>query len=89
MHERCENKPPASLEVSERPSASNGIEQPVIASDSEATETEATPRNYRVGRFPPPLVMPGLEPGIQVAPSVIIRGRWPWMHGSRPVHDED
>jgi hypothetical protein len=28
--------------------------------------------------------MPGLEPGIQAAPSVIIRGRRPWMHGSSP-----
>ena len=28
--------------------------------------------------------MPGLEPGIQAAPSVIIRGRGPWVHGSSP-----
>jgi hypothetical protein len=28
--------------------------------------------------------MPGLEPGIQAALSVIIRGRRPWMHGSSP-----
>jgi len=31
-----------------------------------------------------PPVMPGLEPGIQAAPSVIIRGRRPWIHGSSP-----
>jgi hypothetical protein len=28
--------------------------------------------------------MPGLKPGIQAAPSVIIRGRRPWMHESSP-----
>jgi hypothetical protein len=26
--------------------------------------------------------MPGLEPGIQAAASVIIRGHRPWIHGS-------
>jgi hypothetical protein len=33
-------------------------------------------------RLPPPLVMPGLEPGIQAAASVIIRGHRPWIHWS-------
>jgi hypothetical protein len=38
----------------------------------------------RPGGFRPPPVMPGLELGVQAAPSVIIRGRRPWMHGSSP-----
>jgi len=42
------------------------------------------PRKSRVRRLPWSLAMPGLEPGILAAPSVIIRGRRPWMHGSIP-----
>jgi hypothetical protein len=32
--------------------------------------------------------MPGLEPGIQAAPSVIICLFQPWMHGSSPCMTE-
>src|SRR5271168_1812949 len=35
-----------------------------------------------------PRVMSGLEPGIHAAPSVIIRGRQPWIHGSSPCMTE-
>jgi hypothetical protein len=49
-----------------------------------AAAAKKAPRNYRVWRLQPPRVMPGLEPGIQASPSVIIRGRRPWMHGLSP-----
>ena len=45
---------------------------------------EKAPRYLPSLAAQPPRVMPGLEPGIQAPPSVIIRARRPWMHGSSP-----
>ena len=47
--------------------------------------SKATPSNYRVRWLRSPARhSSSLEPGIQAAPSVIIRGRRPWMYVSSP-----
>ena len=46
------------------------------------------PGNYQVGRLLPAPVMPGLEPGIQAAPSVIIMRTSALDARVEPVHDE-
>ena len=66
-----------------KPSAAIG---PVGAICTKRTLLRNGEGDRRPGGFRPPPVMPGhsLEPGIQRAPSVIIRERRPWMHGSSP-----
>ena len=60
-----------------------GADRAAAATGSRAPAERKRPRF--VGRRPsPPLVMPGLEPGIQAAPSVIIRGCWPGCTSQSP-----